>query len=60
MCTVITFFATYDLKNFKIIPAGQKRSKQKNKKLLKNKKSFSDEIKSIFHYFQRAVLEANN
>ena len=26
---------------------------------IKNEKSFQDEIKNIFHYFLRAVIEAN-
>ena len=35
-----------------------KMSRQKFK-YLENKNSFSDEITSIFHYFQRAFIEAN-
>ena len=35
-----------------------KKSRQKFK-YIENKKSFEDEIKSIFHYFGRAIIEAN-
>ena len=35
-----------------------KKSRQKLK-YLKNEKSFKDEMKSIFHYFVRAIIEAN-
>ena len=38
MCTVITFFATYDLKNFKIIPARQKKVKTKEQKITQEQK----------------------
>ena len=36
-----------------------KKSRQKFK-YLENEKSFYDEIKSIFHNFWRAIIEANN
>ena len=38
-----------------------KMSKKKKKKIrhLENGKSFSDEIKSIFHHFKRAFVEAS-
>ena len=36
-----------------------KNSRQKFK-YIENEKSFWDEIKSIFHQFWRAVIEANN
>ena len=35
-----------------------KKSRQKIK-YLENEKSFSDEIKSIFHHFWRTIFEAN-
>ena len=35
-----------------------KKSRQKFK-YLDNEKSFQDEIKSIFHHFERAIIEAN-
>ena len=35
-----------------------KKSRQKFK-YLENEKSFQDEIKSIFHHFGRAIIEAN-
>ena len=35
-----------------------KKPRQKFK-YLENEKRFSDEIKSIFHYFQRAFIEEN-
>ena len=35
-----------------------KKSRHKFK-YLDNEKSFQDEIKSIFHHFERAIIEAN-
>ena len=35
-----------------------KKSRQRLE-YLENEKSFEDEIKTIFHYFRRAIIEAN-
>ena len=36
-----------------------KKSRQRFE-YLENEKSFEDEIKTIFHHFRRAIIEANN
>ena len=35
------------------------KNSRQNLKYLENDKSFYDEIKSIFHHFQRAFIKAN-
>ena len=59
ICVVMIYFPVYDVINFEItlaflssshFPTWPKKSVEKFR-YLKNKKSFLDEVKSIFHYF---------